>query len=89
MTDPTKTEEVKLPETVQPSGVEPPVHRPYFEIAKDKDGNWHWVLWSANGHQMAINALPYPRQNDITTAIKAVMRAMPYASKIVVAHPIS
>jgi uncharacterized protein YegP (UPF0339 family) len=44
--------------------------RAVFEIAKDKNGQWHWVLWSKNGRPIATNITAAKQRHDVTRTIK-------------------
>jgi uncharacterized protein YegP (UPF0339 family) len=76
------------PETPPPETVQTVQRPPYFEVAQGQDGKWHWMLWSGNGRQLAMNVFSYERQNDCTSAIKTINEAMKKGLKIVIAHPI-
>lgn len=54
----------------------PAAKKPYFEVAKDAKGTWHWCLWSANGRMLATNAVQYERRNDCTKAIQSMLDAL-------------
>lgn len=56
------------------------------ELAKDEDGQWHWCLWSSNGNQLAINAIPYPRLNDAKVGFNAAARAINSVQGFVIVH---
>lgn len=58
----------------------------YFEVAMDKQGQWHWCLWTANGRAMALNADGYNERNDCTRAIETLQEIMKQPLQIVVAH---
>lgn len=57
----------------------------YYEIAKDIEGEWHWMLWSGNGKQLAQNVKPYKRRTDVIAAIKSVQKTGD--ARIVFVHP--
>lgn len=79
-----ETNKDELPQTGQ-TGQEPHT-TPFFEIAEDSHGKWHWVLWSGNGRQMAVNAIAYDRRADCISAIRAAADAMPRANVITRSH---
>jgi uncharacterized protein YegP (UPF0339 family) len=45
---------------------------PWYEVAKDDSGNWHWMLWSGNGRMMATNMIGYPTRKACLQAIRAL-----------------
>ena len=59
---------------------------PYFEMAKDADGQWAWCLWSGNGRMMATSAITYTQANDCKSAIQTINGKLGGKLKIVVAH---
>lgn len=59
---------------------------PWFELAADAEGKWHWCLWSGNGRQMARNAMKYNRQNDAMMAVLAFVKKVQGAKIICKAH---
>lgn len=59
--------------------------RPYFEIAQDDAGLWHWILWAENGQPMAQSAAPYQRRNNLTDALKRMLDQIGPQTKIVIA----
>ena len=73
-------------EDVQKTGQTVQERETWFEVAQDKEGKWHWVLWSANGRQMARNAMQYNRQSDVTIAIKAFVKSIAKAKLIIKVH---
>jgi uncharacterized protein YegP (UPF0339 family) len=59
-----------------------PTNEPFFEVAEDA-GQWHWVLWSANGQMIARNAASYGSLKDAQQSIRAVAGAVVKAKQIV------
>jgi uncharacterized protein YegP (UPF0339 family) len=60
---------------------------PYFEIARDQEGKYHWTLWSANGRAMATNALDtgYNTLSDCKAAISTFAAALTPDTRILIA----
>jgi uncharacterized protein YegP (UPF0339 family) len=71
------------PETVQTVQEKPPSRTPFWEIAKDAQGQWHWVLWSGNGRRIATNDIPIVRKKDAVNAIRAVKATIAEAAIVV------
>lgn len=61
-------------------------HTPFIELACDSQGKWHWVLWSANGRQVARNAVEYDRKKDAIQALKAIKEVVPKVKIVVQCH---
>lgn len=57
--------------------------KPFFEVAQDEAGMWHWVLWSPNGRHMATNAIEYDRRKDAIAAIANFVEGVKTATAIV------
>lgn len=74
-----------MSETVQTVQRQGPRH-PWFEIAKDEEGKWHWCLWSGNGRQMAHSAIPYDTRKNAIEAIRLMVAAGEVAKVIGVAN---
>lgn len=74
-----------LPQTGQ-TGHAKETRIPYFEIAEDADGKFHWTLWSGNGRQLAVNATKYDRRKDAVAAIRAMVAAAGQANVIAKSH---
>lgn len=55
---------------------------PFWEVANDEKGEWSWVLWSANGREMARSSITYPRRKDAVGAIKAIAAMIPKAKLV-------
>jgi uncharacterized protein YegP (UPF0339 family) len=61
-------------------------NEPFFEVAEDSAGKWHWLLWSGNGREMARNAVPYEKKKDVIQAIKSLQSVVAKARYIVKSH---
>lgn len=72
-------------DTVQ-TGHPAPLRKPFFEVAQDDQGQWHWCLWSSNGRQLAVNANSFPRRSDCTNSIIALKNSVGPECTIAVAH---
>lgn len=72
--------EPQLPPTVQT--VQKPKSDPWFEIAQDAEGRWHWCLWSPNGRPLAISATLYERDKDCVTAAKSLAKHVVAAKEV-------
>jgi uncharacterized protein YegP (UPF0339 family) len=66
-----------------PTGTPAPSSRtPFFELAQDHEGEWHWALWSGNGRMMARNAEGYQRRKDCLQAVKNMIALVPTVTLI-------
>lgn len=54
-----------------------------FEVAQDKEGGWHWMLWSGNGLQVARSARSYERKKDCIQAVKLLKKLVPSVKYVV------
>ena len=60
----------------------------FIELAPDKEGNWHWLLWAKNGRPIATNPVRFTRSNDALDTVKAVIEQMATKPRIVVAKAV-
>lgn len=80
------SEEISAPQTVQTGQKAPGKGAPFFEIAMDEEGHWHWMLWSANGRMMAKNAVAFDRKKDVIPSIRSMQKVIPTVKLIVQSH---
>lgn len=70
-----KKKEKKVPEKpAKPPRKTIGERKPSIELAADDGGEWHWILWSANGRPIASNPIGYHSQNDCISAIRGFLK---------------
>lgn len=63
-----------------------PARPPYFELAQDAEGQWHWLLWAGNGRQMAVSITPFADKRHAVASIQYLRRNLINAKKVFLIH---
>ncbi len=48
---------------------------PWYELAQDTEGQWHWCLWAGNGQQLACSPKGYTEKKHAIQALRLVAPA--------------
>lgn len=56
---------------------------PWYEIAEDGNGRYHWALWTPNGRVVARSGVAYERKKDAVAAARALAAQAAKATQIV------
>jgi uncharacterized protein YegP (UPF0339 family) len=74
------------PQTVQ-TGQAKEWRDPWYEIAEDADGRFHWALWTVNGRVVARSGIAYERKKDAVAAAKLLASQAAKAARIIQVTP--